>query len=70
MRITPPDGIEDVAIKTYLQRLIRQLTGLFEDRPDKNTPRDSVLLVSPSGSVYSVKVSDAGVLSTVQLYEA
>ena len=38
-------------------------------RPASGTPVDSVLLVSPTGAVYSVKVTDAGALVTEKIAE-
>ncbi|QIG66098.1 hypothetical protein PQB35_gp42 [Ochrobactrum phage vB_OspP_OH] len=41
----------------------------FGKRPASGTPQDSVLLVSPTGAVYSVKVTDAGALVTEKVAE-
>lgn len=61
--ITPP------ALYDYLSRLVRALHNEFGKRPVRNTAVGSVELVSPNGSVYTVAVTDAGVLSVTKVLD-
>lgn len=70
MKLVTPDAVKDEATKSYLLRLVKQLSGAFDSRPAQNTGTGELLLVSPNGSVYSVKVTDAGVLQTTLKYDA
>lgn len=68
MRIPTPDTVTDAATKGYLLRLVKYLTDQFSTQPAVNTAAASVILASPNGSVYSVKVTDAGVLETELMF--
>ena len=67
---TPPTEIKDLTAKTYLQNLVRAILGGTKNMVTTESPVGSILLVSPNGSVYSVKVTDAGALTTEVLYDA
>lgn len=69
MRLPTPDRVTDASTKVYLLELVKSLTTRLRLDPGVNTAADSVLLASPSGSVYSVKVTDGGVLETTLVYE-
>jgi|GEM_PF-6884289 len=58
------------AVLDYLNILIKYLRKELDARPPQNTAVSSVLLASPNGSVYTVQVTDAGVLEAVLTYEA
>lgn len=58
----PPATIADRGVLDYLQLLVKTLTPVVSE--DRNAPKQSVLLASPNGSVYSVTVTDAGALQT------
>lgn len=70
MKLASPDSVRDEGTKSYLLRLVKQLSSAFDDRPAQNTGRDELLLVSPNGSVYSVKVTDAGAIQTTLKFQA
>lgn len=57
-------------IFSYLRELSKYLVREFRKRPEKDTAVDSVILVSPNGSVYTVRVDDAGALTTTLMYDA
>lgn len=61
--LTTPPGNLDAQTRNYLMLLIKQLTGALLARPPKEQPQGSILLASPNGSVYTVTVTDAGVLT-------
>ena len=63
----PPINLADKSMFSYLTLLVKALTPVVAE--DRNAPKASVLLVSPNGSVYSVEVTDAGVLQTTLVYE-
>lgn len=69
MRLPAPDRVADASTKSYLMDLVKALTSRLRLDPGVNTAADSILLASPSGSVYSVKVTDGGVLETTLVYE-
>ena len=48
----------------YISALHKVLGNLFNSRPPVTEPRNAILLVSPSGAVYTVTVTDAGILNT------
>jgi hypothetical protein len=56
----PPDRYE----LDYFNRTFSSIETAINARIPKIEATDSVLLLSPSGSVYKVTVSDAGVLTT------
>lgn len=59
-----PDSFLEWA-KYFAEFVLRELGR----RPASGTAVDSVLLVSPAGAVYSVKVTDAGALVTEKVAE-
>jgi hypothetical protein len=71
-RIPPPidrmpevsDPIEDKSVVVYLNRLRKSMSDALAKRATKTEPVMEVLLYSPSGKVFSVKVDNAGALST------
>lgn len=70
--VTPPPQIPQdptlsSAIATYLSALSNYIVRELRRRPIANTAQNSVLLLSPAGKIWEVKVSDAGVLSTTQI---
>ena len=58
----PPADIFNAPTRNYLMRLVQSLTAIVNRKAEKDIPQASVLLVSPNGSVYTVKVTDAGAL--------
>lgn len=67
---TPDTNINDLGVKTYLQQLVRAILGGTKNMVTTESPVGSILLVSPDGSVYSVKVTNAGALTTELIYDA
>jgi len=59
-----------LGIKTYLTQLVRALNGSMSRMVTTESPVGSILLVSPNGSVYTVKVTDAGALVTELMYDS
>lgn len=51
----------------YLRSLVQSITQELEARVPDTTPKASVLLASPNGSVYSVTVTDAGVVTATKV---
>jgi hypothetical protein len=66
---TPPPGI-DQPTSGYLYELVNVLTKAFAEKQSRNTAQPSVLLASPNGSVYTVTVTDAGVITSTLVYDA
>lgn len=66
----PDTNINDLGVKTYLTQLVRAILSGTSRMVTTESPVGSVLLVSPNGSVYTVKVTDAGVLTTELLYDS
>lgn len=64
-----PGSIEQ-PLRAYLTNLANAITREFNRRPTPESPVSSVLLASPDGSVYSVAVTDAGVLTATKVYDA
>jgi predicted component of type VI protein secretion system len=60
---TPPGNLDPVT-RNYLMLLVKQVTGALLSRAPREQPQPSVLLASPDGSVYTVTVTNAGVLTT------
>lgn len=56
-------------ILRYLTTLVDYLRRELMKRPPANTAVDSILLASPNGSVYTVRVTDTGTLETSLAYE-
>lgn len=69
LRLPAPDTTVPPAVKAYLDQLLKALHGTLTSVVSTNTPVGSILLVSPNGSVYSVKVTDAGALVTEIVYD-
>lgn len=67
MRLPNPPPLADQTLFTYLTTLVKNITQ--QSPPPGNTPKESILLVSPNRSVYSVEVTDAGVLQTTLIQE-
>lgn len=67
MRLPNPPPLPDQTLFRFLQSLVRNITE--QSPPPENTPKGSILLVSPNRSVYSVTVSDEGVLQTTLIQE-
>lgn len=63
-----PQDIKD-SMKQFLRDLSQQLDSEFKQRVPNTTGTSEVLLVSPSRKVYSVRVSDAGVISATLVNE-
>jgi hypothetical protein len=53
--------------RLYLQNLTKAVSDHSRSTITKEQPVDSILLVSPNGSVYAVGVDDTGALTTTQL---
>lgn len=66
----PPGSIADGGIRGYLMQLVTSLSQTLTTTIDTRTPVGSLLLASPDGSVYSVQVTDAGVLTATKVYDA
>jgi hypothetical protein len=66
----PGTNVNDLGVKTYLTQLVRALNSGLSKMVTTESPVGSVLLVSPNGSVYTVKVTDAGVLETELVYDS
>lgn len=64
INLATPPGDLDPKTRNYLMLLVKQVTGALLSRPAKEQPQGSVLLASPDGSVYTVTVTNAGVLTT------
>ena len=67
---SPGTNINDLGVKTYLHNLVRAILGGTKNMVTTESPVGSILLVSPDGSVYSVKVTNAGALTTELLYDS
>lgn len=70
MKLPFPPGTLENSVRAYLSLLVQQLTRALEEKQPRNTAQPSVLLASPNGSVYTVTVTDAGVLTTTLVYDA
>lgn len=67
----PAPKFSDVpGVLRYLTTLVEYLRRELMRRPPANTAVDSILLASPNGSVYTVRVTDTGTLETTLAYEA
>lgn len=63
-KVDPSIRFSDPAVYEYASLLDRALKTEFSTRPPSTMPQDKILLLSPSGKVYSVQVDDAGALYT------
>lgn len=70
MRLPFPPGTVPSEVRTYLATLVKALIGADKGVVRSNIAVGSILLVSPNGSVYNVKVTDAGALTTELMYDA
>lgn len=69
MRLPTPDAAVPKEVRGYLIRLIQSIMISLDDKTDRNVPQASVLLASPNGSVYTVRVADDGTLTTEIVYD-
>lgn len=67
--IPSPKFLDYPEITKYLGTLVDYLRRELAKRPPANTAVDSILLASPNGSVYTVRVTDIGTLETTLAYE-
>jgi hypothetical protein len=51
----------------FFEDIIAAMDRDFNDKMDKTTGNHSLLLIAPDGSVWEVKVTDAGALTTVKV---
>lgn len=58
---------KEPGLTDFLVRLVQDRDRLLEGTLSKVTANQSLLLQSPAGKVYEVKVNDAGVLTLTQL---
>lgn len=58
---------KEPGLTDFLVRLVQDRDRLLEDRLSRITANQSVLLQSPVGKVYEVKVNDAGALTITQV---
>jgi len=66
-----PEDVETVdGRRRFFNTLIEWMDREINRRHQIGTAQSSVLLTSPNGSVYEVKVSNAGVLSATLVYNA
>ena len=66
-RLPASPQFKEAGLTDHLNRLSVSLQREFTERPTKTTPVSSVLLMSPSGKVYTVTVDDTGALVTTEL---
>lgn len=59
-------AFKEPGLTQYLGSLSRWLRQEFQSRPPSSQSR-TMFLTSPNGSVFEVKVSDAGVISATQV---
>lgn len=65
---TPPIPSDvSPSVRTYMMALHSMLLKAFQSRPDVTEPRNTMLLASPDGTVYSVGVTNLGALTTVKV---
>lgn len=64
----PPASLEPTT-RGYLSVLVKSLLQILSTRLDVRSPVSSVLLASPNGSVYTVTVTDAGVLQATKVQD-
>lgn len=64
IKLPPLPVLKDPAVTAYLRDLSLALQSEFDKRVPSNQGVNEALLVSPSKKIYSVRVDDAGVLST------
>jgi hypothetical protein len=60
----PPANLADPLASRYLSNLVRAITQADRSYVRREVAEGQVLLASPNGSVYTVQVDDAGVIST------
>jgi predicted ATPase len=59
-----PSTLNEATMAQYLRSLSLALNQTMNDVSLKSRAQPSVLLVSPAGKVYTVRVTDLGVLET------
>jgi len=69
MSMPPIPSVGNTALETYLRALTNELDRRLRDKISQAAGVDSILLVSPSRKVYSVRVADDGTLSTTLVSE-
>ena len=65
----PPPAMEPVT-RNYMTVVVRSILSALAEKLDQRSPAGSILLASPNGSVYTVKVADDGSLVTELVYDA
>lgn len=68
--IPPPPPAMDPTVRNYMTVVVRSVLSALAEKLDRRSPTDSILLASPNGSVYTVKVADDGTLITELAYDA
>ena len=66
----PPASIQDPTTRNYLSYLVKALVTELASRLSLRSAAPFILLASPNGSVYTVKVADDGSLVTELVYDA
>lgn len=67
IKFPPPPRSSDTALVSYVQSLTKVLVDAFNKRPDVTEPRNTLLLVSPDGTVYSVGVNNSGGITSTKV---
>lgn len=66
----PPDTWRaDPNVALYLRQLVGALSLELSKRISVTQANHEILLTSPRGNIYSVQVSDAGVVTTTLMYQ-
>lgn len=63
-----PAGV-DAGVSAFCRTLLQKLDFEFKQRIPNTQGQAELLLVSPGGKVYAVRVDDAGALSTTLMNE-
>lgn len=66
----PPLNSTIDEVLSYLPRLSMSLVAALNKKVSVRSPTAEILLYSPNGSVYSVSVDNAGVISSTLKYSA
>jgi hypothetical protein len=69
MKLPTPPPLSDNPTQGYLTNLVKTLTTILSTKLDSNTAVGSVLLASPDGSVYTVQVTNAGVITATKVFQ-
>ena len=67
MRIPPPPAGMPPNLATYLRSLSQYVEMGFKGRTEDQTARGSIILISPDGASWEVKVDNTGVLTTTKI---